>query len=150
MIKKSLFVALVALLISLPALAQPTRQRQQGHELLFKLVGVWQQVEEVTDSTGNAMLKSLMRNEAFRGMFIQALDDMRNRCFEKKRVEETIGAYLAAYEKPVCDTYRRFGPEDRLWGDPSEYYRMRVGELSEWLGGRYEVFDDMMARQFPE
>ena len=53
--KKSLFVALVALLISLPALAQPTRQRQQGHELLFKLVGVWQQVEEVTDSTGNAM-----------------------------------------------------------------------------------------------
>ena len=107
-------------------------------------------LEGSSDSTGNAMLKSLMRNEAFRGMFIQALDDMRNRCFEKKRVEETIGAYLAAYEKPVCDTYRRFGPEDRLWGDPSEYYRMRVGELSEWLGGRYEVFDDMMARQFPE
>ncbi len=65
-------------------------------------------------------------------------------------MDSTVAKYLSEYEKPVCDTYRRFGPEDRLWGDPVEYYRMRVGELTGWLEGRYGVFDSMIAGQFPD
>jgi hypothetical protein len=107
-------------------------------------------LEGSSDGTGNTLLRSLVRNEEFRSMLIASLEDMRNVCFEKNRVDSTIAEYLSGYEKPVCDTYRRFGPEDRLWGDPAEYYRMRVGELAEWLDGRYGVFDSMIAGQFPD
>ncbi len=101
-------------------------------------------LEGVSEDTGCVMLRALMKNESFKAMFIKSLHEMRDICFDKERVNEALGRYLSEYEKPVCDTYRRFGPEDRLWGDPAEYYRMRVGELAEWLNGRYEVFDDQI------
>ncbi|MBR1838092.1 MAG: DUF4488 domain-containing protein [Bacteroidaceae bacterium] len=50
--KISLLIAVCALFLALPIVAQPTRQHQHGADLHFKLVGVWQQVNVVTDSTG--------------------------------------------------------------------------------------------------
>ena len=55
-------------------------------------------------------------------------------------MKEAVSRYLSEYEKPMYDTYERFGPEARLWSDPAEYYNMRVGELAGWLDGRYETF----------
>ncbi len=94
-----------------------------------------------SDATGSRLLRALIKNEDFAELFYSSLHDMRNVCFEKKRVDEAVSRYLSEYEEPVYDTYTRFGPQVRLWGDPAEYYNMRVGELSKWLNGRYEMFE---------
>lgn len=98
-------------------------------------------LEGSSDATGSRLLRALIKNEEFAEIFYSALHDMRNVCFERKRVDETLARYLSAYEKPVYDTYARFGPEVRLWSDPAEYYNMRVGELEGWLEGRCETFE---------
>ena len=97
-------------------------------------------LEGSPDATGSRLLRALVKNDRFAKLFSDSLYDMRNSCFERERVKEAVSRYLSEYEKPMYDTYERFGPEARLWSDPAEYYNMRVGELAGWLDGRYETF----------
>ncbi len=97
------------------------------------------------DTLGCRLLSSLIKNDDFRKMFINALCDMRNVTFEKGKVDSALPGYCKLYEKLVPDTLLRFGP---VYYEPDMYFDEKCSGFKTWLDGRYDVFTDQIMDQF--
>lgn len=95
------------------------------------------------------MFTSLLKNENFKGMFINALCDMRNINFERENVKSAIDEAEEIYESLVPDTFERFGPQ---WVADQhsvlDYYSDKIDKFEKFLLGRYTAIDGIIKRQF--
>ena len=80
-----------------------------------------------------AILKSLMKNDAFREQFHARYVYIIDNNFSKTRAIETLNAYVAAYETVTCDTYRRFG-----MGNEVVFYPQELQIITDFFNARPE------------
>lgn len=106
--------------------------------------------EEEADETVRQpadMFRSLMANGDFRRELIISLCDIRNYDFEGTAAVDEVVRQYEVYGKLVPPTFDRFGPEWLTW-NTDKYYEQKIGELANFLDGRYNKFPEIMQKAF--
>ena len=95
------------------------------------------------------LFTSLLANGQFKGMFINAMCDLRNVNFNPSVVSDAIDELRPVYEKLVPDTFRRFGPQwvADQWS-VEEYYSGKIDQFESFLVGRYRDFMPIIKNTF--
>jgi len=88
---------------------------------------------------GGAITNSLLNNEEFKTMYINALCDMKNIHFEPKRVKKAIDEKENILLPLMKDHILRNGPDWAL-EDPEVSFKDQVKLIRDWLNGRDSVF----------
>jgi len=88
---------------------------------------------------GGRITNSLLQNEEFKNLFVNALCDMKNIYFEPERVKQAIDEKVGIYLPLAVDNIQRNGP-DRAVKDPVKYFTEQLDIIKNWFKGRDSVF----------
>lgn len=94
------------------------------------------------------LLRSLLKNDEFKAMFINTLCDMRNVDFEMTRAVTALDSIVKLYKNGALKTYNRFGPDWVARYNPEGHYIERTSVLKTFMKGRYVFFVDMIKDSF--
>lgn len=95
-----------------------------------------------------AFLK-LYENDAFKGMFVNAMCDIRNLNFAPARVNAALNEMAPAYKKLGEETTYRFGPDWVVrWTDVKHHTEGCISDMHSFLLGRYDVLPRLMQEAF--
>ena len=109
------------------------------------LSDIFNENSKIAKNFGTKLLISLLKNSAFKNMFINALSDIRNIDFEENRVYEHIEKINKIIEPLMRDDFIRFGPDWVLYG-PEEYFQRQINIFKSWLFCRYDTFLTIIAK----
>ena len=95
------------------------------------------------------MFTSLLKNEQFKKMFINASCDMMNVNFDYDNVKSVVDEIRPIYEKLVPDTFRRFGPQwvADQWS-VEEYYSGKIDQFLTFMSSRQTSYLAILSDSF--
>ena len=111
------------------------------------LPSIFNETSKISKTLGTKLLNSLLKNEEFKNIFINALSDIRNIDFEENRVIKYIEKLNDIIEPLMHDNFVRFGP-DSVLDDSSNYFKKEIGILKKWFYDRYSIFINNIGKSF--
>lgn len=95
-------------------------------------------------SDTKTILKSLLANEEFGFIFINAMCDMSNIDFEKNKVLAALDEYYETYAPLMKDTFERFGPDWAVSLDLDDFYYGECEKVRTFMKGRPGVWQEIV------
>ena len=93
------------------------------------------------------LFTSLIQNEDFQRMFIQACCDVRNLYFSQKRAASLFDEMSDAYVPYVTMTLQRFGPQWTNW-NPENHIKTELDQMHQFFKTRADRFLDTVKKTF--
>ncbi|OUM62295.1 hypothetical protein PIROE2DRAFT_11443 [Piromyces sp. E2] len=101
-----------------------------------------------TKKLNSVVARSLVKNDEFKRMFVNALCDMKNINFESSRVNERIEDYRNRIVPLIDESYTRYHEVSSVKGDPVAAYNNKVDIFKTWLNQRQTIFMDQIKEVF--
>ncbi|OUM58064.1 hypothetical protein PIROE2DRAFT_16765 [Piromyces sp. E2] len=103
--------------------------------------------ETISKHIGINFTKSLLKNNQYKNLFVNALCDIRNIDFEPERAISIIDGLYNEINPIMKDHIERFGPQSYL-SIADTHFSTEIGYLKTWYKGRHTVFMNYVQQIF--